>query len=47
MEEERNHRMFQDMIREQKERVREMEEFKNRAKIEGRKNDSNSADRIN
>ena len=35
-EEEKNHRMFQEMIREQKERVREMEELKNMQKVSGR-----------
>lgn len=35
-EEERNHRLFQEMIREQKERVREMEELKNMQKVSGR-----------
>ena len=35
-EEERNHRLFQEMIREQKERVRQMEELKNMQKVSGR-----------
>ena len=35
-EEERNHRLFQEMIMEQKERVRQMEELKNMQKVSGR-----------
>lgn len=45
-EEERNHRSFQEMIRLQKERVRQMEELKNGVEVESLRSERGGKDWI-